>query len=107
MPATKKNKVSSKNKKPEARIRKVPEKDTSPRSQLKKVRIQAGQKKSRDTTFTVLVQPSRLREKVIGRKTFASFKEAELYAQRLARCTQKNTVLIPGNSPVTHKYNLK
>ena len=85
-----------------SRVQTVSERDMFPYSQLSKARQSKGQKRSRDITYTVTVYGERT-----GRKTFATPEEANIYAQRLARRKKKNTILIPGNFPVTHRYNLK
>lgn len=71
-------------------------------ARLSKVRRTKGQPRSSSPTYTVTVYGEST-----GRKTFATPQEAQIYAQRLANRKGKNTVILPGNFPVTHRYNLK
>lgn len=71
-------------------------------ARLSKVRRTKGQSRSSSPTYTVTVYGEST-----GRKTFATPQEAQIYAQRLANRKGKNTVILPGNFPVTHRYNLK
>lgn len=71
-------------------------------ARLSKVRRTKGQPRSSSPTYTVTVYGESK-----GRKTFATPQEAQIYAQRLANRKGKNTVILPGNFPVTHRYNLK
>lgn len=71
-------------------------------SRLHKVRSGKGTKRSASPTYTVTVYMEST-----GRKTFATPEEARIYAQRLANRQGKNTVVIPGYLPVTHRYNLR